>query len=70
MAGDGENERRAGNDDNAGKSGEAETAEPQLGLFASEAGLLFKELQDLNLDSMTPLDAMNKLHELKKKAGG
>ncbi len=41
--------------------------EPQLGLFASEAGLLFKELADLDLDSMTPLDAMNKLHELKKK---
>ena len=41
--------------------------EPQLGLFASEAGLLFKEIADLNLDSMTPLDAMNKLHELKKK---
>jgi hypothetical protein len=43
--------------------------EPQLGLFASEAGLLFKEIADLNLDSMTPLDAMNKLHELKKKVG-
>jgi DNA mismatch repair protein MutS len=44
--------------------------EPQLGLFASEAGLLFKELSDLNLDAMTPIDAMNKLHELKKKVGG
>ncbi len=46
-----------------------DTSEPQLGLFASEAGLLLKELQELNLDAMTPLDAMNKLHELKKKAG-
>jgi DNA mismatch repair protein MutS len=44
-----------------------ETSAPQLGLFASEAGLLFKELQDLDLDTMTPLDAMNTLHELKKK---
>jgi DNA mismatch repair protein MutS len=43
------------------------SGEPQLGLFASEAGLLFKELQELDLDSMTPIDAMNKLHELKKK---
>lgn len=43
--------------------------EPQLGLFASEAGLLYKEIADLNLDAMTPLDAMNKLHELKKKVG-
>ncbi len=47
----------------------SEGPEPQLGLFASEAGLLFKELQDLDLDTMTPLDAMNTLHELKKKAG-
>jgi len=46
-----------------------DSAEPQLGLFASEAGLLFKEISDLDLDSMTPLDAMNKLHELKKKVG-
>jgi hypothetical protein len=42
-------------------------AEPQLGLFASEAGLIFKEISDLDLDAMTPLDAMNTLHELKKK---
>ncbi len=40
---------------------------PQLGLFASEAGLLFKEIVDLNLDAITPLDALKKLHELKKK---
>ncbi len=52
-----------------GAAGE-EAPEPQLGLFASEAGLLFKELQDLNLDSMTPLDALNKLHEIKKKVSG
>jgi DNA mismatch repair protein MutS len=66
-------EDREGNGRSSGKSrperaGEPE-AEPQLGLFASEAGLLFKELQDLDLDAMTPLEAMNKLHELKKKAG-
>ncbi len=47
-----------------------ESTEPQLGLFASDAGLLFKEIADLNLDSMTPLDAMNKLHELKKRING
>ncbi len=47
-----------------------DAVEPQLGLFASEAGLLFKELQELNLDTMTPLDAMNKLHEIKKKVSG
>ena len=44
--------------------------EPQLGLFASEAGLLFKEIADLNLDSMTPLEALNKLCDLKKKVSG
>jgi DNA mismatch repair protein MutS len=47
-----------------------DTAEPQLGLYASEAGLLFKELRDMDLDAMTPLDAMNRLHELKKKVDG
>jgi len=41
--------------------------EPQLGLFASEAGLLYQELAELNLDAMTPLDALNKLHEIKKR---
>ncbi|HXY62017.1 MAG TPA: DNA mismatch repair protein MutS [Nitrospirota bacterium] len=44
-----------------------EITEPELGLFASQAGLLFKELQDLDLNAMTPLDALNKLHEIKKK---
>ncbi len=47
-----------------------ELAEPQLGLYASEAGRLFKELRDMNLDTMTPLDALNALHQLKKKADG
>jgi DNA mismatch repair protein MutS len=51
-----------------GRNGEASDAPaPQLGLFATGAGLLFKEIADLNLDAMTPLDAMNKLHALKKK---
>jgi len=54
----------------AGQTDDAATVEPQLGLFASQAGLLFKELQDLDLNTMTPLEAMNKLQELKKKAGG
>jgi DNA mismatch repair protein MutS len=58
---------------NIGERGTDESrgaGEPQLGLFASEAGLLFKEIADLNLDSMTPLDAMNKLHDLKNKVSG
>ena len=28
---------------------------------------LRKEITDLSLDSLTPLDALNRLHELKKK---
>ncbi len=47
-----------------------EPPEPQLGLFASDAGLIFKELVDLDLDAMTPLDAMNKLQELKNRIKG
>jgi DNA mismatch repair protein MutS len=64
-------DREGGGERAEGGKGKAmESAEPQLGLFASEAGLLFKELAELDIDSMTPLDAMNKLHELKKKVGG
>jgi DNA mismatch repair protein MutS len=63
----GRNGARAGR---PGTTGEAKAPEPQLGLFASEAGLLFKELRDMDIDHMTPLEAMNKLQELKKKADG
>ena len=62
-------EREAGRAKGASKK-TAETAEPQLGLFASDAGLIFKEISDMNLDAMTPLDAMNRLHELKRKVNG
>jgi DNA mismatch repair protein MutS len=58
------NGKRRENDEKAGK---AAGEELQLGLFASEAGMLFKEISDMNLDAMTPLDAMNALHKLKKK---
>ena len=58
--------KRAGNPGKGSNNG-MEAPLPQLGLFATEAGLLFREIADLNLESMTPLDAMNKLHELKKK---
>jgi len=53
-----------------GGLGKTTETSPQLGLYASEAGLLFKELQDMDLDAMTPLDAMNRLNELKKKVDG
>jgi DNA mismatch repair protein MutS len=66
--GKGEGEKE-GNGDKTGKATEEES-EPQLGLFASEAGLLFKELQDMDLDRMTPLEAMIKLQELKKRVEG
>jgi DNA mismatch repair protein MutS len=58
----GSGQERGGN----GKEG-GDKASPQLGLFATEAGLLYKELAELDLDAMTPLDAMNKLHELRKR---
>ncbi len=56
-----------GREENIVKTGKGAREEPQLSLFASEAGLIFKEISDLDLDAMTPLDAMNKLHDLKKK---
>jgi len=42
----------------------------QLGLFASRDALIAGELAGLDLDSMTPIDAMNKLAEMKRKAEG
>jgi hypothetical protein len=53
-----------------GAAAAADAPEPQLGLFASREGLLAQQLANLDLDGMTPLDAMNKLAELKKKAEG
>jgi len=41
---------------------------PQLGLFASRDALLVKEIASMDLNAMTPIDAMNRLAELKKKA--
>lgn len=46
----------------------SDQAAPQLGLFSSREALLAQELADMDLDAMTPLEAMNKLAELKKKA--
>jgi DNA mismatch repair protein MutS len=57
------------NEGGQGKN-EEEAPAPQLGLFASREGMLAKELANLDLDAMTPLEAMNKLAELKKKAEG
>jgi DNA mismatch repair protein MutS len=58
---------RGGSGEKNAQPGKAAKVEPQLGLFASDAGLIFKEISDLDLDAMTPLDAMNTLHDLKKK---
>jgi len=44
--------------------------EHQLGLFAARDANLVKEIAELDLNSITPLDAMNKLAEIKKKAEG
>jgi DNA mismatch repair protein MutS len=42
----------------------------QLALFgAPAADPALEELRGLDLDRMTPLDALNRLAELKKKAG-
>jgi DNA mismatch repair protein MutS len=49
--------------------GQGDTAaEPQLGLFASRDALLVKEIASMDLNAMTPIEAMNRLAELKKKA--
>jgi DNA mismatch repair protein MutS len=50
-----------------GERGEA-AKDDQLGLFASRHDALARELAQLDLDGMTPIEAMNKLAELRKKA--
>jgi DNA mismatch repair protein MutS len=42
----------------------------QLGLFVDRSSLLKEELQKLNVDNLTPLEALNLLADLKKKAEG
>ena len=40
----------------------------QMPLFGQKSAVQ-EELQNLDIDGMTPLEALNKLYELKKKAG-
>ena len=42
---------------------------PQMDLFSEKEQALKKELGELNVNEMTPLDALSKLDELKKKHG-
>jgi DNA mismatch repair protein MutS len=43
---------------------------PQLRLFEAAPSAVEKEIEELDLDRMTPLDALGKLAELKKRVGG
>lgn len=63
--------RGRGETADAGTRGRGDLAkERQLGLFAARDANLVREIAELDLNSITPLDAMNKLAELKKKAEG
>ena len=42
---------------------------PQMDLFSSKQQALNKELSEMDVNEMTPLDALSKLDELKKKHG-
>ena len=42
---------------------------PQMDLFSEKEKALQKELSELEVNDMTPLDALSKLSELKKKHG-
>jgi DNA mismatch repair protein MutS len=54
-----------------GTSGKAAAASQsqQLSIFGHGSGVE-EELRKLDIDSMTPIEAINKLYELKKKADG
>ena len=41
----------------------------QLSLFGPETHPLVDEIKELDVDSLSPLEALNKLYELKQKAG-
>ena len=41
---------------------------PQLDLFATRGDDIVEELADLDVDSMTPLDALTRLHDLRERA--
>jgi DNA mismatch repair protein MutS len=65
------NEPIRGNPDGRdGRSGKNRVREPdaQLSLFSSEANELVRTLKGIDLTRMTPLEAMNCLDELQKKA--
>ena len=42
---------------------------PQMDLFSAKERALNKELSEIDVNDMTPLDALSKLDELKKKHG-
>jgi DNA mismatch repair protein MutS len=71
----GHRERRDGPPTGAGRaadtggSGEA-GGERQLGLFAGRDAAIVQEIAALDLNGLTPLEALNRLAELKKKAEG
>ncbi len=67
--GDGE-AGRFGEKSSIANAGQGEAAkEQQLGLFAARDAKLVREIAEMDLNAMTPLEAMNKLAEIKKKAG-
>jgi DNA mismatch repair protein MutS len=52
----------------AGKRRSKKEAVSQLSLFGQKSAVE-EELHKLDIDSLSPLEALNKLYELKKKAG-
>ena len=42
---------------------------PQMGLFSEKETALKKELKELDVNELTPLEALSKLDKLKKKHG-
>jgi DNA mismatch repair protein MutS len=40
----------------------------QMTLFSSETHPMIKELQEMSIDELTPIEAISKLYELQKRA--
>jgi DNA mismatch repair protein MutS len=64
---EGDHERMATGRDNKERRRGAKVLPPQLPLFGQQSPLI-DELKELDIDSLTPLEAITRLYELRKKA--
>jgi DNA mismatch repair protein MutS len=60
-------EKNSYREDGIPKLAKVQKEPKQLSLFTEDEHRLLKELQEIRIEEMTPIEALNKLQELKKK---